>query len=68
MAREEKTKQNEQRCPSTNYLIFLEASLGCYSLRSFLQAFQMVVNQEKSIQVLPEKAKISLHSCDKCVD
>lgn len=68
MAKEEKTKQNKQRCPSTNYLLYLEVSLGCYSLRSFLQVFQVVVNQEESIQLLPEKVKISSHSLDKCAD
>lgn len=68
MEKEEKTKQNKQRCPSTNYLSYLEVSLGCYSLRSFLQIFQVVVNQEESIQLLPEKVKISSHSLDKCAD
>lgn len=54
-----------KKCPSSNYLLCLEVSLGFYSLRSFLQVFEMVVNQEKSIQLLPEIAKISSHSLDK---
>jgi len=59
IARRAKKNNQQQTC-----LLCLKVSLGFYSMRSFLEVFEMVVNK-KSTQFLPEIDKISSLSLDK---